>query len=190
MRTRVSGWTGRCVLHFGGKVARMIGSIRGLCSRIAPALGLTLVPIAVLAIPPSLNAAFAFNTGTCFVNAGDGVASCGPLSQVNPIGGDPDFNWVELSPTITTGPAAADDYSVTETGTVTGSITAGSIPISWHLLFDANASVSDETITWTVDVGLFVSGTFYDNGAADQTFHLTNSSPVVIDGTASIDVPA
>ena len=115
-------------------------------------------PLAILALSTlPARANITFNTGSnCSVSGNAGGGTCSSYQQ-GAAGGDPFANWVAMDGAgDQTGGSAPEilDFIIAS-GTASGTIAPGTIPVSWDF---STFSMAGATVDWTVSFKITFSG--------------------------------
>ncbi len=151
----------------------------------ATRLATVVVPLAALAaaaIPAHANVTF--SSGSCSVTGSDPGPFC--ITLVNsPTGGNPEANQILISEAANS--TAGGTIVSSASGSATGSLDPGVIPVSWDFVVTASGGNSGDTFNWTL--------AFTASGSGTTVVNVNESANSIADGTevigsAAIGVPA
>jgi hypothetical protein len=161
-------------------------------ARKASRLALAIVPLAALTISaPPAKAGAILAPGTCVVSGASGVSGSCSSSQISSIGGNNQLNWIALAGSGSVSSEFGGTATFTASGSAnSGSISAGSVPVSWNFtLTDAeNGSFVDWTVMYTLDV-LPSGGSLQEYTYTNNNFSDTGTTPTPVTGSASLAIP-
>jgi hypothetical protein len=149
----------------------------------ATRLATVVVPLAALAAAIPAHANVTFSSGSCSVTGSDPGPFC--ITLVNsPTGGNPEANQILISEGATK--TGGGSVTSSASGSATGSLDPGVIPVSWDFMVSSSGGNSSETFDWSL--------VFTASGSGTTVVNVNEGATSVADGTevtgsANIGVP-